>query len=150
MSQLEQLRFLILAAQREGNRILANKLAEHKLTPSQAEVIRLIGDYDELTIGGIGELLICESGTNPSRLVNRLALMGLIKKTVTVDDKRQMMITLTKSGSVASDVIKQIEKNFYHEIETLCNDIDIQPTIELLNKITDGTPAGKAFSKRKI
>jgi DNA-binding MarR family transcriptional regulator len=148
MNQLEQLRFLILAAQREGNRMLASELLEYGLTPSQAEVIRLIDDYGELIIGGIGELLICESGTNPSRLVNRLALMGLIKKTVTADDKRQIMVTLTKSGFVASDVIKQIENNFYHEIESVCNGIDIQPTIELLSKITDGTPAGEAFSKR--
>lgn len=150
MKQIEQLRFLILAAQREGNRTLAHELERYGLTPSQAEVIRLVGDNGELTIGGIGELLICESGTNPSRLVTGLVRLGFIQKIVMADDKRRIMITLTQSGSVANSDIKKIEALFYREIEDICKDVDIQPTIELLSTITKGTPAGNAFSKRSF
>ena len=44
MSPPEELRFLILGAQREGNRILADRVSPLGLTPAQAEVIRCLND----------------------------------------------------------------------------------------------------------
>ena len=42
MSPVEELRYLILAVQREGNRRLAQALRPHGVTPAQAEVLRLL------------------------------------------------------------------------------------------------------------
>ena len=63
----EELRYLILAIQRAGNRVLAAGLRPLGLTPSQGEVIRVLLDYQPLTLSALGELLICEHGNNPSR-----------------------------------------------------------------------------------
>lgn len=40
----EELRYLILAIQREGNRLLAAELRPLGVTPSQAEVLRVLSD----------------------------------------------------------------------------------------------------------
>ena len=42
MRPVEELRFLILAAQREGNRMLSHALRPLGITPAQAEVLRLL------------------------------------------------------------------------------------------------------------
>ena len=76
----EELRYLILAAQREGNRAFARRLRPLGLTPSQAEVLRLLDERQPLSLTGLGELLVCESGTNPSRLVDRLVTTGLVRR----------------------------------------------------------------------
>src|SRR5204862_2497912 len=72
MTPAEELRYLILALQREGNRLLAAGLRALELTPSQAETLRVLADHQPLTLTGLGELLVCETGDNPSRLVDRL------------------------------------------------------------------------------
>ena len=95
MRSAEEVRYLILAAQREGNRQLAQALRPLGLTPSQAEVLRLLGDRQPLTLTGLGELLVCESGTNPSRLVDRLVTAGLVHRTESPHDRRQVALTLS-------------------------------------------------------
>ena len=75
----EELRFLILGAQREGNRLLAAQLSPLGLTPSQAEVIRCLGDYGSMSLRALGELLVCESGS-PSRLVDALVSREIVAR----------------------------------------------------------------------
>src|SRR5665811_1491799 len=64
--QAELIRFLVLAAQREGSRRLTRELRAIGLTPSQSEVLRILADHGPLSLTGLGELLVCESGTSPS------------------------------------------------------------------------------------
>ena len=45
MRQAELVRYLVLAAQREGSRRLTRDLREIRLTPSQSEVLRILGDH---------------------------------------------------------------------------------------------------------
>ena len=47
------------------------------VTPAQAEVLQVLADRQPLTLTGLGELLVSESGTNPSRLTGRLVTAGL-------------------------------------------------------------------------
>ena len=61
----ELIRYLVLAAQREGNRQLGHALRALGLTPAQSEVLRILGEHEPLTLSGIGELLVCESGSKP-------------------------------------------------------------------------------------
>lgn len=55
-------------------RLLAADLRPLGVTPSQAEVLRVLADHQPLTLIGLGELLICETGGSPSRLVDRLVV----------------------------------------------------------------------------
>src|SRR6188472_3465412 len=105
MTPVEELRYLILALQREGNRLLAAGLRELKLTPSQAETLRVLADHQPLSLSGLGELLVCETGDNPSRLVDRLVKVGLVDRRADPSDRRHVTLRLTPLGKrLARDV----------------------------------------------
>jgi MarR family transcriptional regulator, organic hydroperoxide resistance regulator len=55
-----------------------------------------------LTLSGLGELLVCESGTNPSRLVDRLVIQGLVERTRSATDGREVLLQLTSTGRGAN------------------------------------------------
>src|SRR5512132_4399231 len=82
MKVAEELRYLVLAIQREGNRLLAAELKPLGITPSQAEVLRVLRDHGPLTLNALGGLLVCETGNSPSRLVDRLVARGLIQRDI--------------------------------------------------------------------
>ncbi|MER7536586.1 MarR family winged helix-turn-helix transcriptional regulator [Streptomyces sp. NPDC097704] len=98
MRKAEHLRFAILAAQREGDRLLIQALKPHGITPSQAEVLRLLQQHGTLSLNGLGQLLVCESGTNPSRPVERVVAAGLVERRTDAEDRRYLQLSLTPEG----------------------------------------------------
>src|SRR5689334_9636120 len=62
-AHLRELRYLILAAQREGSRRLAAALRELDLTPAQAEVLDVLTGREPITLAALGRLLVCEAGS---------------------------------------------------------------------------------------
>lgn len=149
MRPAEEIRYLILAAQREGNRQLAEALKPLGLTPSQAEVVRLVADHQPLTMKELGGLLICESGTNPSRLVDRLVVGGLIQRNIDVDDRRAVKLTLGTKGAAAAAHIAGIEEAMYAMIDKKATQADSEGLISSLRALVDGHPAGDAIERRK-
>ncbi|WP_394768921.1 MarR family winged helix-turn-helix transcriptional regulator [Lacisediminihabitans sp.] len=148
MRPAERLRYLVLAAQREGNRRLTQNLRVLGLTPSQSEVLRILADRQPLTLTGLGELLICESGTNPSRLVDRLVGAGLVARATALDDRRQVTLTLTAAGRTAEAGVREIEERLYADLDAASAGLDLGPTLELLARAIAGQPAGDAFDRR--
>ena len=142
------IRYLVLAAQREGNRRLSGDLRELALTPSQAEVLRILGDHEPLTLSGLGALLVCESGTNPSRLVDRLVEAGLVARVNSLDDRRRVELTLTPAGREREVAVRSVEERLYDAIDSACAGIDVEPSIELLRRLSAGEASGIALSRR--
>ncbi len=149
MRDAELLRYLVLAVQREGNRRLASALATIDLTPSQAEVIRVLDQTGRISLRRLGELLVCESGTNPSRLVDRLVASGHVDRTPSGDDRRQVWLELTASGRSANAGIAQIEEQLYATIEQLVDPVQLAPAIGVLRAMAADSPAGAALSERE-
>ena len=149
MRQAERLRYLVLAAQREGNRALGQQLASLELTPSQAEALRILQDYGPLTLGGLGELLVCESGTNPSRLVDRLVSAGHVTRDIGAHDRRQVELNLTAQGRNAADAVSSIENALYEGIDAATAHLDLSVTLALLESLVAGQPSGIALEKRR-
>lgn len=148
MRTAEHLRFLVLAAQREGNRALAAALAPLGLTPSQAEVVRVVADRGPLSLGDLGALLVCESGTNPSRLVDRAVTAGLVERAFAASDGRRLELTLTSEGRAADDAIRTIEDAMYAGIDAALVGVDVATTIAALDALTAGSSAGQAVRSR--
>ena len=145
----EKLRWLILAAQREGNRMLAAALRPLGLTPAQSEVLRLLGDYAPLTLTGLGELLVCESGTNPSRLVDRVVDLGLVSRTTPdAGDRRQVVLRLTAEGRQREAAVRQIEEAMYAGLDAVGTDAELATVIAVLERVVAGSPAGEAIAAR--
>lgn len=149
MKDAELLRYLVLAVQREGNRRLAAAFATIGLTPSQAEVVRVLDRTGRISLRRLGELLVCESGTNPSRLVDRLVASGHVDRTPSDDDRRQVWLELTTSGREANAAILHIEEQLYATIEQLVDPALVAPAIEALRAMALDTPAGAAVSERE-
>lgn len=149
MRQAELLRYLVLAAQREGNRRLSRDLAEHGATPSQAEVLRVLGDREPLTLSELGALLICESGSNPSRLVDRMVRAGLVVRESSTEDRREVRLTLTAAGRQTERAVADVEERLYDEIDAASVGIDLSIPLALLGGLVRGQPSGLALQRRR-
>lgn len=132
MRPAELLRYTILAVQREGDRRLSMYVAPLGLTTAQAEVIQILASYGQLTLTGLGELLVCKSGGNPSRLVDRLVKAEIVSRLISSTDRRQVVIDLTEKGVALSEEVLRIEDDFYKEINNIFDESD---SIELANKL---------------
>jgi MarR family transcriptional regulator, organic hydroperoxide resistance regulator len=148
MRPAEQLRYLILAVQREGNRLLAAELRPLGLTPSQAEVVRVLADHAPLTLQGLGELLVCETGGSPSRLVDRLVAMGLVQREADAGDRRWVTLTLTESGEAAAARVGEVEQRLYERIDELTEGAPVTEALTLLRQFAEAFPAGQALARR--
>jgi DNA-binding MarR family transcriptional regulator len=146
--QVELVRYLVLAAEREGSRRLTRDLRVLGLTPSQSEVLRILGDHEPLSLAGVGDFLVCESGRNPSRLVDRLVGMGLVERVVAADDRRQVTLTLTDAGWAAEAAVRDVEERLYRDLDAASVGVDLGPVIEMLGRLSAGKPAGDALEFR--
>jgi MarR family transcriptional regulator, organic hydroperoxide resistance regulator len=144
----EEVRFLILAAQRDGNRQLAQALRPLGLTPSQAEALRVLADGQPLTLAELGGLLVCESGSSPSRLIDRLVTAGLIQRVEAGHDRRHVQLTLTADGAELADRVVEIEEQLYRTIDAAGTGPDRDAAISYLRALVGGRPAGIAFANR--
>lgn len=148
MRTAERLRYLVLGAQREGNRWLANELRPLGLTPSQAEVLRVLADAAPLSLSALGELLVCESGTNPSRLVDRLVAVGLVERRTLETDRRGVVLTLTAEGANLERGVRSIEERMYADLDRAGSRAELAAAIEILERFVAGRPSGNALAAR--
>jgi len=149
MSPAEELRYLILAIQREGNRVFAAQLRPLGVTPSQAEILRVLAEYQPLTLNGLGELLVCETGDNPSRLVDRLVKAGIVSRQIDPVDRRHVALTLTPAGKRLARRTAAVEDDLHQWIDTHVAGQPLEQTITLLRAFAGALPAGQALARRR-
>jgi DNA-binding MarR family transcriptional regulator len=148
MDSIEEFRYLVLAAQREGARALASALKEHDLTPSQAEAIAVLRDARRpLTVREIGQRLVCEGGS-PSRLMSTLAHKGLVASTTGADDRRTTLLSLTATGAEAARTVSQIEQDLYSVLGLILDDAQVAAALPALRALVMELPAGQALQRR--
>jgi DNA-binding MarR family transcriptional regulator len=148
MRTAEQLRYLILAAQREGNRQLTVLLSEIDVTPAQSEALRIIADHGPLALKELGDMLVCDTGTSPSRIVDRLVTAGLVQRTPDEHDRRQIRLTLTAQGRHKAHRVAEIENQLYDLLDRASEGTDIDAFITFLLAFTRQAPAGLALANR--
>jgi DNA-binding MarR family transcriptional regulator len=144
----EEMRYAILALQREGNRVLATALKPLGVTPSQAEVIRVLDEYGPLALAGLGELLLCETGTGPSRLVDRLVVQGYVIRTEDPSDRRSVILALSTAGREASAKVALVEDELYATMDALTGGHAVEPTLVLLRGMLAAFPSGAVLDRR--
>jgi DNA-binding MarR family transcriptional regulator len=148
MKRAEELRYAILALQREGNRALMTALGPLGVTPAQAEVIRVLDQHQPLTLGALGELLICETGTGPSRLVDRLVTQDAVQREVSASDRRSVTLQLTAHGRELSEAIARVESALYDSIEAATVGQPVDELLALARRMLSGSAAGEALARR--
>ena len=145
----EELRYLILAIQREGNRLLAAELRPLGVTPSQAEVLRVLSDYGPLTLSALGDLLVCETGNSPSRLVDRLVAQGLVQRDVDAADRRFITVALTRDGKRLARRVATVEQRLYSTIDGHVAGQPVKEALKTLRALAGAFPAGEAVVRRR-
>lgn len=148
MQPVEEFRYLVLAAQREGNRLLTEALRPLDLTPSQAEVLRVLQEHQPLSLIALGDLLVCESGS-PSRLVNGLVEADLVKRVPNASNGRMVTLTLTETGEDMATRVGTVEAALYEFITRTLEAQSLSEGIALLWHLVEGQPAGEALARRK-
>ena len=144
----EELRFLILGAQREGSRRLSAQLAPLDLTPSQAEVVRCLADHGAMSLKTLGGLLVCESGS-PSRLVDALVSRDIVARREDPADRRQVTLELTPSGRDLDGKVRMIEDRLYGAIGSQLGEAGLASALALLRPLVADTVSGQAIGRRK-
>jgi len=148
VERTEELRYLILGAQREGARAFAELLRKARLTPAQAEVLSVLHEAERsLTVREIGDLLVCEGGS-PSRLVASLVDAGLLQRGSREGDRRAVELSLTQRGRAAAKKVRRAEAGLHDWLATALDDRDVPAAIRTLRTIVEGRPAGNAIARR--
>lgn len=149
MRPSEELRYLILAAQREGNRALAHALRRLNLTPAWAEVLMILAERSPLSVRELGNLLVCEND-HPSRLAERMVRAGLLERGVMAQDKRAVLLSMSSRAKAVLNEIRGIEDEIYRMIEEALSETEIARTVESLRTLVGESPTGRALAQRKI
>jgi MarR family transcriptional regulator, organic hydroperoxide resistance regulator len=149
MDQVEELRYLVLAAQRDGNRLLAALLRPLGLTPAQAEVLSVLAEAGRpLTVREVGTLLVCEPGS-PSRLVSSLVDAGHVARRPHPEDGRASALELTARGRRAAEQVRAVEERFHDELRArLTSQRDIEATVRTLRRIARDGASAEALDRR--
>jgi MarR family transcriptional regulator, organic hydroperoxide resistance regulator len=150
MNKVEELRYLVLAAQREGSRALADALRPLGVTPAQAEVLSVVRMATEpLSVRQIGQLLVCETGS-PSRLVTNLITAGLLHGTRDAADGRITRLGLTTAGRRIAEQVLATEQEFErHLASDIPDDQTLDVVVDFLRHFVADTPAGHAMVRRR-
>lgn len=148
MRKAEELRYLALAIQRDSSRAFAAMLRPFGVTPSQSEVIRILGDFGPLTLTALGRLHISESGDKPSRLVDRLSEQGLLRRQIDPQDRRSSVISLTARGALLEDQIKAVERRLDASIAALTEGEQLETILNVLRPLAGALPAGQKLARR--
>src|SRR6267143_6393446 len=92
-----QLCFAIYSTAHAFNRVYKPLLKRLGLTYPQYLVMLVLWERDGLPVRDIGERLFLDSGTL-TPLLKRLETAGLVRRTRSTDDERQVLIDLTPQG----------------------------------------------------
>jgi DNA-binding MarR family transcriptional regulator len=146
---VEELRYLILGAQREGARALSELLRPSGLTAAQGEVLAVLRDAQHpLTVREIGDRLVCEGGS-PSRLVASLVDAGMLRRGDRPHDRRAVELSLTPRGAAAAQEVRRAEQALHDWLAAAIDDRDLSAVIQALRKLVDGRAAGDAIARRR-
>ncbi|WFE28841.1 MarR family winged helix-turn-helix transcriptional regulator [Solwaraspora sp. WMMD791] len=144
---IAELRYLILAAQREGNRLLAQALRPLGLTPAQAEILSVLAEREPLTLAALGRYIVCETGS-PSRIVETLFKRGLVEREAGQVDRRVVHLRLTLLGAKMLDDVNAINHALNESIGSQLNDEQRKTMVEALHRILQDTISGSKINQR--
>lgn len=142
-----ELRYLVLAAQREGNRWLTQGLREHDLTPSQAEVLTVLTDNEPLTLADLGRYLVCETGS-PSRLVDTMVRKGLVTREPDPVDRRVVLLRLAHQGRDLMDEVAANDERIDARLEEVLGAEALVAASHALRRLLAGTLSGQKVERR--
>jgi DNA-binding MarR family transcriptional regulator len=93
-------------ANQAGGRFLSEKLARFNLTAVQGVVLNFLSEEDAVSAKQLGQRTKLDSATLTG-IVDRLAAMGLVERRPNPDDRRAILVCLTKKGKKLASGVRQ-------------------------------------------
>jgi DNA-binding MarR family transcriptional regulator len=142
-----ELRYLVLAAQREGHRALGRFLRPLEVTPSQAEILLVLAAYEPLTLAEVGRLIVCET-QSPSRIVDGLIRLGLVEREPGQTDRRVVLLRLTEAGRQRVPKILKVDQDMDEQFLGQLSEDEAKYIGDVLRKMLKGTSSLDAVDRR--
>ena len=142
-----ELRYLLLAAQREGARQMAAQLRHLSLTPAQAEILLVLSERAPLTLAEVGRLIVCENHS-PSRIVDTLVKRGLVNREPGQIDRRVIYLQLSPQGEELLPELHTIDAGVDAIVKGHLDAREKGIMLDALRKIIAGTPSATAMAQR--
>jgi DNA-binding MarR family transcriptional regulator len=142
-----ELRYLLLAAQREGARQMTGHLRPLNLTPAQAEILLVLAERAPLTLAEVGRLIVCESGS-PSRIVDTLTKRGLVDREPGQVDRRVVYLRLSPRGEELLPALRDIDARTDAMVTDCLSPEEQLVMIHGLRRMLNSTPSGTALAAR--
>lgn len=105
-----QICFAVYSAAHAFNRVYKPLLDRLGLTYPQYLVMLVLWERDGVAVKDIGERLYLDSGTL-TPLLKRLEAAGLVKRTRSTQDERQVMIALTSQGQALKEKARAVPQS---------------------------------------
>ncbi len=105
-----QICFAVYSTAHAFNRVYKPLLDRLGLTYPQYQVMLVLWERDGVPVKDIGERLFLDSGTL-TPLLKRLEAAGLIKRTRSTEDERQVLIALTPQGQALHDKARAVPQS---------------------------------------
>ncbi len=115
--------------------VMSKELKEFGLTPEQYNVLRILkGKYpDQMCVRDIACRMI-EKSSNVPRIIDRLELKKLVKRSTSAMDKRETVITLTQSGITILDATNVVVNKVTDDL-LIITEKDATELNQLLEKV---------------
>ena len=149
MDAIQELRYLVLAVQRDGNRALSALLRPLGVTPAQAELLRVLADAGRpLTVREVGDRLVCEPGS-PSRLASSLVDGGLVERLPHPTDARATALALSRRGQQTAEDVLSVEERFHDDLRArLGPQSQADSVLAALRGLAGDGPSARALRRR--
>ena len=105
-----QICFAVYSTAHAFNRVYKPLLDKLGLTYPQYLVMMVLWERDGVPVKDIGEKLFLDSGTL-TPLLKRMEAAGLIKRTRSTEDERQVLIALTPQGQALKDKARNVPQS---------------------------------------
>lgn len=109
-------------------------LASMNLHPGQDSVLKILDEHEALTMGQLASELSVQPPT-VAKMVNRLTTQGLVERSVTKDDGRQVRVSLTHEGGELLQHLDVAWKRLEREALTGLEDKDRKKLRKLLKQV---------------
>ena len=130
-----QICFQLYLASKSMTQLYRPLLSSIDLTYPQYLVMLVLWEADQIAVKELGEKLKLDSGTL-SPLIKRLIAKDLVSKSRSDEDEREVILVLTKSGTLLKNKAYCIPLQMFEQIGLSKN--DAQDIFKLLTKLNNG------------
>ncbi|UUD64547.1 MarR family transcriptional regulator [Pseudomonas seleniipraecipitans] len=116
------------------DRLLERHLVDHDVTAAQFKIVLLISQERASSSADLVRLLSLDSGAM-TRMLDRLEQKGLLTRERSIEDRRQVRLTLTESGKALGVRVPQIAADATNELTGCLSRSELDEFQRLLKKM---------------